>query len=346
MFNTLTKAQVSFQLGDEIGGEGKNSRTYKAKDPQLGADIVVKKIEKANIADKAAYFSESRALYASTHPNVVQVYYACEDGEHIFVAMPFYKNGSVKKLLSDRHVTVREVVQIGCQILSGLHNVHSKGLVHFDIKSDNVLLSDRREALISDFGLAKPLKNGVATPEGIYEPNFPPEALTTQEFDTSYDIFQTGLTLYAMCIGLEAYKAQYLSYFANGSLDGPRFAADIKKGAYPDRSAFPPHIPARLKKIVKKCLEVNPKDRYQAALHAMNDLAQVEGAELDWLYSEENGDRLWKKSVDDSTYQFTVYSDLSSKLAKSVNGGAFRNQTAGSMKAIKPRDISRILGTY
>lgn len=345
MFSPLTRAQVSFEIKNEIGGEGKNSQTFKAHDPQLDAEIVIKKIKKANL-DECSYFSESRLLYASAHPNVVQIHYACEDNEHVFVAMPFYKNGSVRALLAIRYVSVREIVQIGCQILTGLHNVHSKGLVHFDIKADNVLLSDRREALISDFGLAKPLENGVATPDGIYQPNFPPEAFKTREFDARYDIFQTGLTLYCMCIGIVAYKAQFLAYAENGLFDATRFKTDISKGTYPDRNAFPPNIPARLKKVVKRCLQVDPNDRYQSALDAMNDLAQVEGNELDWVFSEQSGKNVWEKSVEDTKYVFTIRSDSSCELLKSVKGGAFRKQSDGCKTNVNPKEISRILGRY
>ncbi|GMO58283.1 hypothetical protein BwSF12_75360 [Bradyrhizobium ottawaense] len=346
MFSALTTAQVAFQKGEEIGGEGKNSQTYKAYDPQLNATIVIKQMPKAKMADAACYFNESRSLYASAHPNVVQVHYACEDDEYVYVAMPLYKNGSVKTLLGKRYLTVREIVRIGCQVLTGLHNVHSKGLVHFDIKSDNVLLSDRQEALISDFGLAKPLSDGVATPDGIYEPNWPPEALVQAEFDCRFDIFQFGLTLYCMSVGLDAYKAQYLRYFGeDGQLDVVKFTADIAAGTYPDRGAFPPHVPARLKSVCKRCLEVDPANRYQSALEAMNDLAQVDG-NLDWQFQESGEDKIWTKTVDGTSLTFTVRSDLTSTLYKSVNDGPPRKQTPGCLSNVKPRDISKVLGTY
>ena len=347
MFNVTTRALVSFNLGDEIGGEGKNSRTYKAHDPQLSADIVIKQISKSSIQNPAEYFSESRALYASSHPNVVQVHYACEDAGFIYLAMPFYKKGSVRSLLVKQHLTAREIVSIGCQVLTGLHNVHAKGLVHFDIKADNILLSDRGEALISDFGLAKPLSNGQAIPEGIYDPNFPPEALQTTHFDATFDIFQTGLTLYCMSVGLEAYKAQYMAYFQGGSFDAVKYAKDIADGTYPDRDAFPPHIPIRLKKIIKSCLEVSPSDRPSSALEVMNALAKVDGAELDWRFSQEGGDRIWRKDgAGENSYVFTIGSDGASTLTKCAAGKIARRVSDGCCADIKPRQIAKVLGSY
>lgn len=128
MFSPLQIAQVSFQLKDEIGAEGKNSKTYIARDHQLDADIVIKKIDKSDIQHRDTYFEESRRLYASAHPHVVQLHYACESDEHVFLAMPHYTNGSLKSLISKCFLTVREIITIGCQIASGLHNIHSKGL--------------------------------------------------------------------------------------------------------------------------------------------------------------------------------------------------------------------------
>jgi len=127
------RAEVSFGLRREIGQEGSNSQTFIAHDDQLDAEIVIKKIPKSAIDSVDSFFNESRILYLSSHPNVVPVHYACQDSDHIFIAMPYYQRGSLNSLLNSRHLTVREIVVLGCQISSGLHNIHSKRLVHFDM---------------------------------------------------------------------------------------------------------------------------------------------------------------------------------------------------------------------
>lgn len=94
------------------------------------------------------------------------------DSDHVYVAMPYYRKGSVAGLITGKHMTVREIVTAACQVLSGLHNIHSKSLIHFDVKPDNILLSERMEALISDFGLAKQMNlAGVALQDRLYFQN-------------------------------------------------------------------------------------------------------------------------------------------------------------------------------
>jgi serine/threonine protein kinase len=135
MFKPHNVADVAFDLQREIGAEGRNSQVYVAHDPQLDAKLVIKKIAKAQL-DTAGYFSESACIYASAHSNVVPIHYACQDSDFIYLAMPHYAKGSLKALMSQRFLTVREIVVLATQFLSGLHNIHSKRLVHFDITTE------------------------------------------------------------------------------------------------------------------------------------------------------------------------------------------------------------------
>jgi serine/threonine protein kinase len=220
MLKPYQKAEISFDLIREIGAHGTNSHTYVSRDHQLDAEIVTKQISKASLYSPTNFFDESKALYASAHPNVVPIHYACEDSDNIYLAMPYYRKGSLKDLMGTRHLTVREIVTVACQILTALHNIHSKGLIHFDVKPDNILLSDRGEALLCDFGLAKQMNfSGIAAQDRHYAKMIPPEATTGDFFNATFDIYQLGLTLYRMCNGDTAFYDQFARYGAHPNFD-------------------------------------------------------------------------------------------------------------------------------
>lgn len=101
LLNPYTTAQVAFEFKGEIGHEGKNSTVFVAHDKQLDAEIAVKKVAKSAL-DVNVFFDEAKILYMSTHPNVVQVLYACQDNDFIYLALPFYANGSLKTLMRTR----------------------------------------------------------------------------------------------------------------------------------------------------------------------------------------------------------------------------------------------------
>ena len=92
----LHTAELNFETIKEIGQEGKNSQVFLAHDIQLDGEIVVKKIEKSKIIKPTEYYEEAKKLYASYHSNVVKVNYGCSDADHIYIAMPYYKCGSLK----------------------------------------------------------------------------------------------------------------------------------------------------------------------------------------------------------------------------------------------------------
>lgn len=344
MLNPISKAEVNFEFKREIGLEGANSRTFLAHDHQLDAEIVIKQVPKASFDSVSAFFDEARILYLSVHANVVEICYACQDPDNIYIALPYYSNGSLNTLLNSRHLTVREIVVLGSQIASGLHNIHSKKLIHFDVKPDNVLLSNRGEALLSDFGLSKRmLPNGVAEQDRMYGKMRPPETYVTDQYGPAFDIYQFGVTLYRMCNGNRAFYSQYEKYRkGDGSFDRDLFKFDVQNGRFPDRSVFEERVPERMRKLVKKCLEVNPAERFRSIIDLANELAKVDDR-LDWIYEEVGDVRTWTKKDDERTYTLTVDAEGKSVAEKHTKAQKSKIHDY-CLEKITPAKIRKFLG--
>lgn len=228
---------------------------------------------------------------------------------------------------------------LACQTLSALHNIHSKGLIHFDVKLDNILLSDRGDALLSDFGLAKQMIGGVANPGKAYQKMVPPEALRGQAaFDLRWDIYQIGLTLYRMTVGNAEFDRQFAAY-----TNAQMFKNDVLAGRFPDRKKFPPQAPSRLRTVIKNCLKVDPADRYQSAIEVANTLALVDGAELDWQLTEAAGTRKWTKNENGTSIVLEVSAVGDAQCLKQKGAGKAQRITAMCRKVTDPQ-ISKFLG--
>jgi len=304
----LYTAELNFETIREIGQEGRNSQVFLAHDKQLDGEIVVKKISKANIPNAAEYYRESKVLYASTHPYVVRVNYGCSDNDNIYIAMPFYKNGSLKQLIDSRYLSIREVIRFSIQFLSGLNNIHSKGLLHFDIKPDNILLSDSNEALLSDFGLSKAMDVlGFADPDGIYPKQVPPEVFSTTQKTIHFDIYLAGLTIYRLLNGNAHYNSQFNFATQQAYIDS------IVAGSFPNRNSYLPHVPLKLQRIVNKALSVNIADRHQNVLELINELSSID-ENLDWLYTKNGAVESWRKIGSDKTHEVVLDSSQANQL--------------------------------
>lgn len=291
-------AEVNFEIIEDIGVEGKNSDVFKIIDTALNAEMVLKRVPKAKIPDAEKYFDEARIIYHNQHPNVVEVNYACQDNDFVYVTMPYYQKGSLSRLMNTRFLTLREIIRYSVQFLSGLHSIHSKNLLHFDLKPDNILLSDRNEAMLSDFGLAKYMDEyGFSKPDMMYSKHIPPEAVFTRDFSTSFDIYQAGLTMYRMCVGSQNFNDQFSSYISAQGFDRERFKTDLENGNFPDRNAMPAHIHSKVKKAILKCLEISPDDRYKSALDVVNAISDVDETYLDWRYECDGLIQKWSKKA-------------------------------------------------
>ncbi len=344
MFKPYNKAEIVFDLSHKVGKQGQNSETFVAIDKQLDAEIVIKSIQKSKLASPENFFDESKALYASAHPNVVQIYYACFDADRIYLAMPYYKRGSLADLVSNGFLTVREIIVIACQVLSALHNIHSKNLIHFDVKPDNILFSDRGDALLSDFGLAKQMNlSGVAYQDRFYFKMIPPEATESDHFTRAFDIYQFGLTLYRICNGEQQFTEQYARYGTGAAFRRADFKFDICNGRFPDRDAHLPHVPEALRKVINRCLAPAPADRFQSAIDVANALAPIDGEYLDWKYEVSDDQRIWTKNIKGTRIVFKVYKDDSTECLKAIGEGLPRKVGDGCQKQMTDRQIRTFL---
>ncbi|MGE4757186.1 serine/threonine-protein kinase [Yersinia enterocolitica] len=289
MINPCRRADVAFTYGDEIGQEGQNSRVYLANDDHLNQQIVIKEILKSSV-NSDEYFREARLLYVSTHPNVVQINFAAQDDDNIYISMPYYSNGSVSSRMLKEPLTAREVIRYSLHFLNGLHHIHTKGLMHFDIKPNNLMLSDRDEALLADFGLSEHTDlNQRAAPQLQYAIHIAPEYFSENSFGYTYDIYQAGLTIYRMAVGHQAFESERTELFARMNVQN-----DICSGLFP-RKIYEPHIPKPLQNVIKKCLEIDPANRYQTVLDVLNDLSSIEKCCLDWRPHIAEDGKSWVK---------------------------------------------------
>lgn len=293
---------LRLRLDKEIGQEGKNSNVYIAHDPQLDAYLVAKKIKKNEFSNSDQYFTEAQMLYSVDHPNIMNVRYASQDQDNVYITMDYYKNGSLSKIMEKKYLTVREIVKYGLDFLSGIHFMHTKDLVHFDIKPNNILINDSNKAVVTDFGLAKYLnEHGLALPEKQYMLHVPPERYEFGAMSKFSDVYQAGLTLYRMCNGDNFFKNQLHEL---GIKDSNDLADSIHKGKFPKKQNYLPHIPKRLQKLIKTALETDVKKRYQEILEVINALSVID-ENLDWRYNEiTNMHSIWE--MENNTHTFTI----------------------------------------
>lgn len=287
---TSVCANIRFEPIRAIGNdEGKNSQVFVARDLQLDTELFIKRISKKKLEEEGVdiedYFLEARLLYASKHSHIAEIQYASEDEENIYLAMPVYENGSLSAMMDNRFLTVREIIKYSLDFLSGLAYIHSKGMIHLDIKPTNVLIDNTGKAILTDFGLSRFLdENGFAEQRFNYKWIVDPERIQSTNRAIESDIYQVGLLIYRMCNGNNILREQAVEL---GLMTPQDFSYAIINSKYPIRKKYLPHIPMKLQRIIEKCLNVDINTRYRNVIDIMNDLSNIEEC-LDWIYTPEN----------------------------------------------------------
>lgn len=260
----------------EIGaGEGRNSKVYLVDEPQLGGRVAIKEIEKASFPDPSEYFSEAQTMYQTIHENVVPIRYACETSDAIALAMPYYTNGSLARRIADGPLQLSEALRVVRGVLAGLAHVHLSRFIHFDVKPSNVMFSDTNVPMVADFGQSRAMSpGGMATAGRIYTAAFPPETFTTGGGTVESDIYQTGLLAYRAVNGDLWYRPQTWQ-------EGALLTQRIVRGKFPNRDLFMPHVPDRIRTLIRKALRVDPTQRFHAATEMADAFGRV-ALPLDW----------------------------------------------------------------
>lgn len=277
--NSKVNIMVSYTNPKEIGQDGLNSRTYLADDKNLNRKIVVKELNQYPNWSLDQYYQEARILNEVKHPNVVEIILAGEKISEdvngniikvnkVMLAMPYYKNGSLKQMLEQKKLTENEKHGIALNILHGLESIHRKRLMHLDLKPDNILISDRKEALISDFGISKYLKqirDFIKWEKGMpMSPSLaPPEIFAKNPYiSRKTDIYHLGILLYLLYTQMSIEDFTGFTVKDLKSSDDPKLNKYLEKVKSGKIFVDSDQIPKEIKAIIKKCLEVDPNKRY------------------------------------------------------------------------------------
>lgn len=287
-------------------GSGGMGRVYLAVHEDLGRRCALKILSPKRVACDEDYISrfqqEGRAAAALVHPNVVTVHAVGHSNDCHFLEMEFISGRSMQQLIADEGaLTVPRALSLAAQTASGLAAAHREGIVHRDIKPDNIMLNRKGIPKLSDFGLAKRVLNSQGQPvaEGLCgTPNFmAPELFLGEEATPASDVYGLGICLYLMLVGELPYHAMSL--------------ADLRhrhqNEAVPNVRNRRPDVSLEVAGAVAKMTDPVPARRPQDAIEASQLLHAVLGHERDLesllteAFAHEIG-VLWKRSGD----QYTV----------------------------------------
>ena len=253
-------------------GEGGMGVVYKAEDTKLKRTVALKFLPAELTRDsesKERFVHEAQAASALDHHNICTVYEIGESAEwQSFIAMAYYEGETLKERIGRGPLKIDEAIDMAIQIAQGLTEAHQHTIVHRDIKPANVLITKNGVAKIVDFGLAKLsgqtriTKAGSAVGTIAY---MSPEQARGDEVDHRTDIWSLGLVLYEMITGRQAFRADYENALVYSILSvEPEPPTGLRTG-----------VPMELERIVSKCLEKSPADRYQHADELLVDLRRM-----------------------------------------------------------------------
>ncbi len=255
-------------------GAGGMGTVYKAHDQKVGIPIALKVIRpevlsnpSTRIAFEKRFTQELLLARAVTHPNVLRIHDLGEVDGVLYITMPFVDGADLHGMLRTGPLPFERVLSLGRQIASGLAAAHEAGVIHRDLKPQNILVASSGHAYISDFGLAKSYEasaSGLTRPgELLGTPRYmAPECVEGRATDHRSDLYALGLILYEMASGSGPFPG-------GGALE--ELLQHVRLPPRPLKEAAP-EVPDFFTDIVMRCLEKDPACRYQHARDVLQDL--------------------------------------------------------------------------
>ncbi len=273
MIEKIGPYRVEEQIG--VGGMGE---VYKAYDDRLDRWVAIKRIrnDKDQGDDSRERFQrEARATAQLNHSSVVHLYDIFRDGESDCIVMEFVEGITLGKLIKDGPLEAVQVASLGHEIASGLAEAHAKGIIHRDLKVENVIVTPDGHAKILDFGLARPLLSNeldasltgkgqlVGTSRAMS-----PEYVGGDEIDHRSDLFSLGVLLYEAVTSHSPFRAHNTLATLKQVMLHRQTPAHLVNA----------NVPEDLSSVIENLLEKNPDDRQQNAREVARELGQMSGS--------------------------------------------------------------------